>query len=68
MEHQRVQPHVITLSSLITECGKSKTPERAMGVLESSERIYAPKGQSGLTTVWLAGTRFEAEIGANNYA
>ena len=37
MEHQRVQPNVITFSSLISACEKAKNPKRALEIFDSIE-------------------------------
>ena len=40
MEHERVQPDVITYSSLISACKKGKNPERALEILASMEHQH----------------------------
>ena len=63
IEHQRVQPNVITFSSLISACEEGKNPEQALEVFASMEHQRVQpnviKYNSLISIVYVMGYRFD---------
>ena len=60
MEHQRLQPDVITYSSLISVCEKGKNPERAMKIFASMEheRVQTDLIGTQVASLWMCKSPF----------